>query len=421
MKSQFLATLILCVSFCFAQNSKEIIADNIRQLIKHESNNDYFELDSAGLFLYDSPQSKNLKQASLFIPNSDIPKAAYIMNHLKRSDILEIFSKNQIINYDSIMELAKPKSSLKLKGLRIAIDPGHMAENRKQAKWESRYMHIKEGGFFSKSYRFYEADLAFATAYLLKRKLEENGAEVMITREQDMNAIGIPFKQWYRNNFQRELEKDFQSGELDSSYYQWLKDEAKKKDVYRSYFRSKDFEARVKQIDNWKPDITFIIHYNADGSGRRQAHSKNYCMAFIPGAFAKGELKDHESRIDFLRLLLSNEIKASSKLSHEFIKQHQRILNIEPVSDSLETKIPYLNNYSVATDYPGVYSRNLRLTRTVKGTLCFGESLLQENLEEARLLSRKDYCKGDICTSTRVEQVAEAYFLALVQYLNQLD
>ena len=417
MKTQLLFALSLFALSIFSQNIDKQLEDNLQQLVKDESIRRYYRIDSSSIYLYPSVDDKESGKDFIRIEKKSLPFINEAFHGLSREEMLSYFD-NDSLPGNKITPLS-PKKPSSLKGLRVAIDPGHMAENRKQAKWEKRYMKIKEGGFWSKSYRFYEAQLAYATAYLLKQKLEEEGAIVMISRNKDMNALNTPYSKWYKKEFRQTIETDLADGKLDTAYYKWLKEEAKKKDVYRTYFRSKDFDARVQRINSWKPDLTLIIHYNADGDGKRQAHQRNFSMAFIPGAFAKGELKDKESRMDFLRLLISDDIQESAKLSHQFIIQHQKLLGIEPVSDSIQDHVPYLKNYSVETFYPGVYSRNLIMTRKIKGPLCFGESLLQENIDEAKQLSKKDYCEGDICTSKRVERVAEAYFRAVKGYMEK--
>lgn len=415
-----LVFLLMFVPGLDAQNYEQRVQENLKRLIKDESLKDYFTIDSTGIYLFASPDDKKASKVEFHVSWTGIPELIKKFDRYSRSEMLAYYLQGDGAQVVSKITLGGSKTRTGLKGLRIALDPGHMAENRRQAKWEKRYMRIKKGGFFSGSYRFYEAELAYATAYLLRQLLEDAGAEVMISREKDANTFGIPFKKWLRNEFKTSITEDLAKGELDTAYFQWLNEVASKEEIYRTYFRKKEFERRIEKINSWKPDLTLIIHYNAGGHGTREAIDENYCMAFVAGSFAEGELKKPQDRVDFLRLLISDDIERSEKLAGELVLQHQKILAIPPVPGSLESDIAYLKNYSIRSEYPGVYSRNLIMTRGVKGVLAFGESLLQENIDEAKLLSKKDFEDNGIRTSTRVYEVAQAYYRAVMElYSNQ--
>jgi hypothetical protein len=53
----------------------------------------------------------------------------------------------------------------------------------------------------------------------------------------------------------------------------------------------------------------------------------------------------------------------------------------------------------------------------VKGTLCYGESLYQDNVIECKALSKKEIKIGDMETSKRVEEVAEAYYEGIMNFV----
>jgi len=60
----------------------------------------------------------------------------------------------------------------------------------------------------------------------------------------------------------------------------------------------------------------------------------------------------------------------------------------------------------------GVYARNFRMTRLVRGTLCLGEPLQQNNILEARELAV--ISEGGV--PGRVRTVARAYYEAIRTY-----
>ena len=115
----------------------------------------------------------------------------------------------------------------------------------------------------------------------------------------------------------------------------------------------------------------------------------NYNMAFVPGAFLDGELEKTYQKVDFMRLLVSQDIPNSIRLASLLMEKHTEILGVKSVPR--ENDIRVLKQNSLATDFDGVYCRNLAITRLIRGPIVYGESLLQDNLETARKLSKKDY------------------------------
>mgnify|MGYP001576610280 CR=1 FL=1 len=71
------------------------------------------------------------------------------------------------------------------------------------------------------------------------------------------------------------------------------------------------------------------------------------------------------------------------------------------------------------TDVPGVFCRNLTLTRMVKGTLIYGEALYQDNINEYKLLNKKEITIDGIKISKRIEEVAEAYSEGIINYVKR--
>lgn len=282
----------------------------------------------------------------------------------------------------------KPTFPHELKGLKIAIDPGHLGGD--YAIIEERYISIPP------NLRFDEGTLNLLTAKALKKLLEEAGAQVLLTKEQNSSAV---------------YEKSFSS---------WLQ-ESKSKD-FRIY-NSLDLRARAQKINDSHPDLTIVIHYNAHGN--RDAVTlenipadKNYNMVFVGGSFCKGELNEFEGRYAFLRLLVTSDLERSIQLSQEILNSFTQHLQVPPVKESDE--IPYLKKASRYI-HEGVYARNLALTRLVKGPICYGETLCQDCLQESQRLNAKDFTLDGITGPKRAEQVAQAYFEGIANFLKKQE
>lgn len=297
---------------------------------------------------------------------------------------------------------AKPSNPQQtLKGMRIAIDPGHFGGDL--ALMEQRWIYMTPNTFslFREEISFNEGTLTLLTAKVLRDLLEKEGAVVLLTKEK--NGSGV-------------YEKDF------SSWFATFENtnQLSQSESFRLYFNPLDLRARAKKINDFTPDLTVIIHYNAHNdrnfiTGENIPSTMNYNMVFVPGSFCKNELKHAVDRYEFMRLLLTQDLEKSVQLSRAILKRFTKTLNVPPVDDSLDIK--YLKNVSIKVG-KGVYARNLTLTRLVHGPLCYGETLCQDNVSECVLLNEKNLVMDNIKGPKRAEQVAQAYYDGIVNYIN---
>lgn len=289
------------------------------------------------------------------------------------------------------------KKKIGLSGVKIAIDPGHFGGS--SAELEERFIDIKIQG--KKPARFNEGTLTLLTALALKEMLEKEGAEVLLTKEEIGKGVyQQDFSTWLKNH------REFSSSNMGSSQ------------IFRSFYNPLDLQARAEKINRFNPDATIIIHYNADDTRdlitQKTGPSKeNYNMVFIPGAFSRNELAKQESRYEFMRLLVTQDEENSEKLSSYILEEFVEVLQVPAVTYS--DRAPYLRNVCMKLS-EGVYARNLYLTRMVHSPLCYGETLLQNNFAECEKLATNDTEVQGIPCSSRVIQVAKAYYLGIKKY-----
>lgn len=317
-----------------------------------------------------------------------------------------------------------PDTSLPLSGVKIALDPGHVAGNMEMAKTEGKFieMDFSDKGK-AKHIAFYEANLTLATCLLLQQKLEKQGASVFMTRKiPNLAANGDTYANWYKAHFYKSLDSAYQAGGFTKKEYDELRSLRTKntllsrKRIFHKLFKHIDNKIRAALINDFAPDLTLIVHYNVDASNKQWTRptSQNLNMVFIPGAFSEGELDQPERRLEFLRLLLTDDIERCATFGKYIIKALQDSLQV-PVPAG-ETLPEYLTKYSIKTEIDGVYSRNLALTRNVRGIVCYGESLYQDNREECLMLNEKTQSIQGIRYGNRVEQVANAYYGGILEY-----
>ena len=308
----------------------------------------------------------------------------------------------------------------KLEGIKIAIDPGHIAGNHAMALIEGKNLKFSKKNYpqlKKDSILIAEGILTFATAQILKAQLENDGAEVFLTRSENLTAFGLTYDEWLIKNKNKFLDSLFASGKISLSKKEALK-KKNKKEFFYDFFRDIDLVKRAELINKFKPDASIIIHYNVDEKNHNweKPTTKNFCMAFIPGAFDAKILQTDIARTNLIRLLLSNHLSLSEKLSSLTVTEFHEKLTI-PIATKKDAD--YLLNNCKYASKEGVYCRNLALCRLIQSPLVYGECLYQDNLNEYEILSKTDKIYFGIKTNERVKQVADAYYEAILNYFNE--
>ena len=301
----------------------------------------------------------------------------------------------------SIAPRDSTKNSTSLHGIRIALDPGHMAGSLAEATKEGKYIKITQDN--GKKINFFESKLAWYTSRILADTLEKLGAEVMLTRNAyNLTALDSTYSDWLRH-YQQE------NPELHINKWQF----------FFKTFKKIEFKKRVEKINAFKPHLTLIIHYNVDATntGWTKPTFRNNSMAFVGGSFVKDELDKPEDRFNLLRLLLSEDIPSSIEFSSSILNAIDHQLHVKQIS--IQNKQFFLDKYCLYTGEPGVYHRNLTLSRQVFGTLCYAEPLYQDNIQECLKLSQQDLNYQEQKLPKRIQEVAYAYLRGILDYLNQ--
>ena len=320
---------------------------------------------------------------------------------------------------DKQVQISNDKN-LPLAGIRIALDAGHLAGTPLMAEIEGKQIRLKHPSTHDSIF-FYEGELTFLTVSLLEDSLSKLGATVFTTRKPNESALGYTYFEWLKKYFNSDLDSCLKNEVINEKDFLFLLKEKKKntlrskKIIFHKLFKHLDFYHRAKMINQFQPDFTVIVHYNVDvkNKGWNKPTKDNFNMAFVPGAFMKGEL---EKQIDFnhlIRLSQTNEINESIIFSSCILKELKKHTKVDIIDDFSE--ISYLNNYCLPTIEKGVFSRNLALTRQIKGTLCYIEALYQDNFEESILLSNK---AANGYYPKRVQDVSNGIFEGIINYLS---
>jgi N-acetylmuramoyl-L-alanine amidase len=376
----------------------------------------------------------NLKGAREFsIYSSEISMLADFFEHTtykQQEQLLKLkgtkkYSKRQRdsvwIYVDDRKKITKGKKSMPFEGYRIAIDPGHFATNLNDAQIEPKYLYFVKDSvkFPNDTIKLFESELTFNTAYLLKKMLEEQGIKVMVTRSQkDFTSFDCTYIDWFTRHRVRVLDSLKKTGSMSGDRYTKLIKEPEDK-FFRDFFRDYELANRAKKINEFIPHATVIIHYNVDEKNEpwKKMSDKDYTMAFIGGAFTKDNLERTESKLHFLRLLLTKQLNQSEKLAAQTVYNFNKNLKVDIAS---QFDADYLKENCLMTTSKGVYARNLILCRVINSPLVYGEALYQDSYRECELLMRYDMEKYGIKTNDRLYKTALSYYQALILTLKGL-
>ncbi|HRH11945.1 MAG TPA: N-acetylmuramoyl-L-alanine amidase [Bacteroidia bacterium] len=325
------------------------------------------------------------------------------------------------IYVDDRKKLPKKRKGLPLQGYRVALDPGHFSTNMSDAEIEGKFLYFGRDSLsqMKDSVRIFESELTFLTAQVIKNMLEEQGATVLISRDQaDHTSFNCTYSDWIKNHKQRVIDSLIKGEYL-------LPDRGKKmqqfdnKRFFWEFFRDWDLQNRAKVINQFNPHVTAVIHYNVDEKNEpwKTTTKKNYTMCFVGGAFTGENFEKAETRIHFLRLLLTKQLNQSEKISFNTVQNFNKLLNVE-IAGPLNAS--YLKDNCISLPSSGVFARNLVLCRLINSPMVYGEALYQDNEIESVELMKRDVEKCGIKVNQRLLKSAVSYYGALYSFLKTL-
>ncbi|MCB1107692.1 MAG: N-acetylmuramoyl-L-alanine amidase [Chlamydiia bacterium] len=209
--------------------SKEYVTGKISRYLQYNQEiENYFEIQDDALVLFKSPEAK----------------------------------RQGIYEFRLVFGKENSKSSVKSKPLdkvRIAIDPGHFGGQF--ARLEERFIDVD---FEGTHLEIDEGRLSFLTAMRLKELLEKAGVSVMVTRKK----IG--------------------EGVYSEDFFDWLKAHPEYwekgvalSEIFRRHYNRLDLRERARVINEYRPDLTVVIHYNHVGGGEGQITEKNFNFIWL--------------------------------------------------------------------------------------------------------------------------------------------
>ena len=311
--------------------------------------------------------------------------------------------------------LARPeprkKGSGSLKGLRIAVDPGHFGG--KYSRFEYRHISWPDNPS-GEEIVVREGELTMRTALELKKKLEQKGALVHLTRS--WSHPGHPYNPGYFRAYGERLAKLVLSNENFDRILAELDGEIVRKfsNALRLYAIRKQFifeshRTRMKRAAKFAPDFMFSIHYNLARipTGTRRDH---YLMAMVKGSVPEHRLYNPYWRFRVLRdAFETDEFGASVALARLSLRSMSGLFRMPALEENLiSDQIPVLDSRGRET---GVSAWNGMLFRYVDWPAALLEGTFMNEHEMDKLAKTPLHTPG-----TRTELYAEALSRAATEF-----
>lgn len=275
------------------------------------------------------------------------------------------------------IEWADPDKNNSLKGLRIALDPGHIG---------GRFS-LMEGRHFSSNGHppVKEGELALLVAKRLKEKLVGNGAKVVLLREKNepvtSNRPG-DFDQeadlWVREK-ELNLKKKYEPGEREKML-------RKRREVL--FYRISEIRARAKLVNEVvRPDLVICLHLNAapwPSSEKQELVKRNDFHVLVNGCYMGGELSDDRQRFEMIYRLVNG-----------WARTEQRVAECISRTFSGLTQLPAFRykgpNALKIGSVPGVWARNLLANRSYYCPVVFLEPYVANSRDAFQRIILGDY------------------------------
>ncbi len=270
-------------------------------------------------------------------------------------------------------------SARPLKGIRIALDPGHIGGD--WAQLEARYFKLGDDPSVE------EAKLNMITCERLAELLEADGAEIVwakhgyepVTdlRPDDLHREAIAALALTGTTpkagsgytpsflFGLAMPRTFKQKSGLAVAQSRIDNEAA-----LLFYRVAEIRARGDKVNKLHPDLTICVHYNADDWGdpdKPTITGKSRLVIFTNGAYEKSELAYDDYKYDLLRKLLDRtavqEERGCALVGQSMLDTFKYPPEIYPGS--------YFAHH--VTDVPSVYARDLLANRIYHGPVIYCE------------------------------------------------
>jgi N-acetylmuramoyl-L-alanine amidase len=253
-----------------------------------------------------------------------------------------------------------------LKGVRVAIDPGHLGGE--WAKMEGRFFQM------GRSRPVREGDLTLAVAKKLKPQLEKLGAEVQLLRT-STQPVTRERPKTLRTEAAADL-KGNQTPERIQTHSELF------------FYRISEIRERARQVNqHWKPDVVLCLHFNAEDWGEPehpQLQPRNHLHALINGCYGAKELEWDDVRSEMLSQVFQ-------RINSEALPLTEAVVGALAEETGLPPFTYFSSNARRVGATPYVFARNLLANRLYRAPVVFLEPYVMNSETVWKRVQMGDY------------------------------
>jgi N-acetylmuramoyl-L-alanine amidase len=286
-------------------------------------------------------------------------------------------------------------SGRNLRGLRIALDPGHLGGE--WARMEERWFQIGQNK------PVIEGNMVLEVAKLLKKELERRGAKVVLLRTSSKPATSLrPEK--LRTSAAASLRERGRPVNPAS-----LKAESE-----RLFYRTAEIHSRARLVNQrYKPDLVLALHFNAEAWGnpaRPTLTGLNHLHLLVSGCYSARELEYDDQRFDLMVKLLNRSFDQEVEVSRAVAQGMARATGLPPYTYTGDTAI------NVGSS-PYIWARNLLANRLFECPVVYLEPYVMNNQEVHDRVQLGDYPSRRNINGTPRESIYREYVRGVVDGL----
>jgi hypothetical protein len=251
-------------------------------------------------------------------------------------------------------------STRPLKGIRIALDPGHIGGD--WAQLEARYFKLGDDPPVE------EATLNMITCQLLAERLQADGADVVWAKHGYEPTTNLRPDSLHREAIASLSLRPSTTKSISGKVViqRMIAEEAA-----LLFYRVAEIRARADRVNDLHPDLSICVHYNADDWGDDPSHpvltASSRLVIFINGDYEDSELVYDDMKYGLLRKLLDRDAVQEEKGCADVGQAMLDTLGYPPEN--------YTGTYFAhhVTDVPSVFARNLIASRLYHGPVIYCE------------------------------------------------
>ena len=286
-------------------------------------------------------------------------------------------------------------STRSLRGLRIALDPGHLGGQ--WARMEERWMQVGDNK------PVIEGDMVLYVARLLKKELEQRGAKVSLIRDSDRPTTNLRPKK-LKGVAVRHLREQGRA----------VNPASLKSETERLFYRTAEIRARAKKVNSHlKPDLVLALHFNAESWGnpvRPTLTNVNHLHLLVSGCYSARELSYDDQRYELMLKLLNRSYDKELSVSRAVAQSMARATGLPPYTYGSDTAINVGGS-------PYIWARNLLANRLFECPVVYLEPYVMNNQEVTDRVHLGDYGGRRNINGTPRESIYREYAHGVVDGL----